>query len=311
MFNVNPKMKDLRDEMNKLNAEAAEMVRDQAWLNEVSAEIGEAIYYGFENNNMVDLFTDVKRVNRGETITAGGETRGLEAFHVSRGGYIEESTLHSEIDFVKPDQIGIHVTEHLDRLEVNFATTAQKLIELAPKRIDAEINRRVFSTMKLAVPSSSAYYIAANNMSLSVLSSAIAGVEDEIETDAGAPVIVARPAMIRKIRDALTAQNAYSLFLPETNEDLLRRGQVATYQGTPVLTLRDYRDEFGRSYFPNNELWVVGRDVATTGFWGAPRVNNWITQGEEYWHYSIRTDYGVTVTRPSHVRRIVDSSLSA
>jgi len=311
MFNQDNKLKDLQAEMNRLNEQAAGMVRDNAWMNEQAAAMGEAVYYGFENNNLVDLMTETVRVGKNETVSIAHDIRGLSAFHVARGGYIEESSLHAETDYIRKDQIGIHFVEHLDRLETNFATSAQTLIQLAPQRIDAEINKRVLATAQAAVPSSSPYYTATANLTLTQLSAAIAAVEDVIEPTAGAPVIVARPQMIRKIRDALTAQNNYSMFLPETNEDLLRRGQLYTYQGTPILTLKNYTDEFGRSYFPNNELWVVGKDAGKTAFFGTPRVQQWTDPTVDYWHWSLRTDYGVSIYRPSHLRRIVDSSVAA
>ena len=311
MFNQDNKIKDLQAQINRLNEEAADLIRDPQWNKEFAQQSNDEIWYGFNHTNFTEVFTDVERKGLADLATIDTEVRGLTAFHIARGGYIEESSIHSETAYIPKDQIGIHVVEQIDRLETGFVPAAQKIVRQAPVRLDAEINRRVIKTMQAAIPSSSAYYTATSNLTLSQIEAAISGVKDVIEPDAGEPVIIARAGMIQKIRSALTVANTFNMFLPVTNEDLLRRGVVTSFMGTPIVELPNYTDEFGRSYFPGNELWVVGKSIGKTVFYGTPRTNTWIENEGEYWHWQQRLNYGVSIYRPSHARRIVDSSVSA
>lgn len=307
---TNTRAKALQDELNAINAEAAELVQDPSWRNEMAKEIGQEILEGFNSTNFIDLFTTVERLERTGRSTVR-EVRGMQAFHVARGGYIEESTLHAEVTEIERDQIGFHVVEHLDRLETNFAMTANDLITLGSRRLDAEINRRVLKTFQAAVPdNTSDYYIGSSGVTLGVINQAIAEVEDATE-DEETPVVFGRSTMLRKVVDALTVNNAYTAFTPETNEDLLRRGVLGTYRGITFAKVKNFLDENKRPFFPANELWFVGRDAGKTAFFGAPRVKNFIEDDADYWHYIYRQDYGTTVVRPDRTRRLVDTSAAA
>lgn len=310
-MNHTNKVQALRSELEALNAEAAQLVRDPQWLTEQAQQIGDQIWESFQSDNLISRFSDVRSFARDGDGTI--ETiKGLSAFHVARGGYIEESTIQSEITHIQKDQIGIHFVEHLDRLEVNFVPTAQRLIELSARRIDAEINRRVLSVFQAAVDVGSDNYIYTPGITLAQLDDAIASVEDAASYGLGtpAPVIIARPQMIRKLVAQLTNNGTYTAFLPETNEELFRRGLIGSYRGTPIIRLDNHKDEYGRSYFPADELWVISRDAAITGFFGTPRTHNYQEQGTEYWHFIDRIDYGVTVLFPDHAFRIVDGSIA-
>ncbi len=312
MFKTNDsQIQDLRSQISRLNEEAAELIRDPQFLKETAQQSGEEIWYGFNNASLVDLFTEVERLPLDGLAEIETEVRGLTAFHIARGGYIEESTIHAETGYLPKDQIGIHVVEQIDRIETGFVPAMNKIVSKAPSRLDAEINRRVLKTLQAAIPTSSPYYVATTNTTLTQLSNAIDAVKDVVEPEAGDPVIVARSGMIRKIRDALTSANTYNMFTPVTNEDLLRRGVITEFQGVPIVELKNFKDENGASYFPGNELWVVGRSAGKTAFYGSPRTTSWLENEAEYWHWQTRLNYGVSVYRPGHARRIVDSSVSA
>lgn len=304
------KVAALRADLDRMNAEAAELVRSPGWLDEQAQQLGTQIWEGFQSDNLINRFADVRSFARDGNGTI--ETiKGLSAFHVSRGGYIEESTIQADITTIQRDQIGIHFVEHLDRLEVNFVPTAQRLIQLASARLDAEINRRVLSVFQAAVSPGGANYMLTPNLTTLQLDEAIASVEDAAAVGVGtpAPVIIARAPMIRKIVSALTNNSTYTAFLPELNEELYRRGLIGSYRGTPIIRLDNFKDENGRSYFPANELWVVSRDAAVVGFFGSPRTHNYQEPGTEYWHFINRVDYGVTLLFPDHAFRIVDGSV--
>ena len=306
---TNPELKALKEQLDKMNSEVASKFHNNEFRREISQEISETIYEGFLTENIVELFTTVERLPRNgrSTIT---EVRGLKAFHMARGGYIEESTLHSETMEISKDMIGFHVVESTDRLEENFGATADTLVTLGKAKLDAAVNQRVLAAYQAAVPDSSPYYSGASGISLAQLNTAIAGVQDST-TAAELPSIVGRPTMIRKIEDLLTANNTYSLYLPETNEQLKQRGVLGSYRGVNLISLKNHKDEDGVSYFPANELWVIGKDAGKTAFFGGPSTKDFIEQDNWYWHYLMRMEYGVAVVRPDRTRRIVDEAASA
>lgn len=308
---MNPTKTELQAQINALNEEAAKQVRDPKFRDEQAAIMDEDIFESFQNNNLVSILTNTKYVGLTEEITFRA-TRGLKARHVARGGYIEESVLTRDIDYIKRDQIGFHVVEHIQRLATGFYATADEIIRLGAQRIDAEVNRRVFKTFEAAVPPSAPNYFGVSGLTLSNLDAAIAYVDDQPVTSQGplnGPVIVARAGMVAKIKEAITQNNAFGAFLPETNEDLLRRGVVTNYQGVPIVKLQNFLDENDLPFFPGNELWVVGQDVAQTGFYGQPINHNYQELGTEYWHYITRFDYGVAVIHPERLARVVDSTV--
>jgi hypothetical protein len=299
--------KRLEDEKARLDAEIAEMFEDPAFRKEIAQEISETIYEGFTTENMVDLYTTTEYLPRnGRSVIR--EVRGLKAFHVSRGGYIEESFLHAEVTEIGRDMVGFHLVEHTDRLEEGFAETAADLVRLGRQRLDAEINKRVLGTVQAAIPSSSPYYTATAGLTIAQVNDAIAEVQDSTE-EGSIPVIVGRATMIRKIEDLLTNGGTYTGFTPETNEDLLKRGVLGVYRGVRLIQLKNYLDENKQSYFPGNELWVLGEDLGKTAFFGMPKTKNFIEDDADYWHYIYRMEYGTTVVRPDRARRIVDSSV--
>jgi hypothetical protein len=64
-----------------------------------------------------------------------------------------------------------------------------------------------------------------------------------------------------------------------------------------------------QSFFPANEMYVVGRDASKFGFWGGPLSKEW-EDHNWYWHHLARQDFGGGVFRPDRLRRIVDTSLA-
>ena len=106
-------------------------------------------------------------------------------------------------------------------------------------------------------------------------------------------------------KDLLAANN----FTPETNEQLLRSGVIGIYKGARVIRLRNFKNDAGTPYFPNNELYVVGRDASKFGFWGGLTTKEWVEQGGWYWHLLGRRLAGGAVYRRDRIRRIVDTSL--
>lgn len=309
-FNVSDedraKIRAMKEEANRI---ASENWDDPAWRREMAAELTEEIYRGFDHENLLSLFAQVENVPFDGRVFVK-EVRGLRAFWVSRGGYIEASDMRAEVMEIPRDTIGFHVYEFEDKLRSNFSETQQTLVRLAGQRMDAEVNLRCFSLFQAAVPNSSDYYSTGAGLSLSTLNAALRRVRDE-SLD-GTVSIVGRATMTDQIVDEVMGTDSNgSGFLPETNEALLSRGVLGVYRGARIITLKNYDDDTRRPFFPANELWVVGRDASKFAFFGGLLSKEYVEDDNWYWHYLARRDFGGVVTRPERLHRIVDSSQDA
>ena len=292
-----------RQRCEALSAEARDNWDDPNWRRLMAQALTEAVYYGFETENVLDIMSTVERVPADGRIFMK-ETRGMRAFWTAKGGYIEASNLRTDVMELVRDMIGFHVYEFSDKLRANFAETQQTLVELGSRRLDAEINLRALRTFQAAIPLGSPSYVQGGGLSLTALDAAINEVWDE--TLESQVTVIGRRTMIGQIVDQLTS-GGYTQFLPETNEDLLRRGVIGVYKGANLVTLKNYRDDEDISFFPANELFVVGRDASKFGFWGGPLSKEW-EDNNWYWHYITRQDFGGGVFRPERLRRIVDTN---
>lgn len=296
---------EYRRRIEALTAEAQANWHDPQWRALMAQALTNAIFEGFQTENILDLMTDVARVGETERVTIK-EARGLRAFWTAKGAWIEESTLTADVAELPRRTIGYHVYEFQDKLRNGFGDTQATLIDLAQRRLEAELNLRVLRTFQAAVPPASPYYVAGAGLALAAVDAAINEVFDE--TLEGEVVIIGRRTMTGQIVDLLTA-GGYSGFLPETNEALLQRGVLGQYKGANIVTLRNYRDDENVSFFPANELFVVGRDASRFAFWGGPQTMEWVDH-TWYWHYQARQDFGGGVYRPERLRRIVDTSIA-
>lgn len=258
------------------------------------------------------MMTQVQNAGFNERVTVR-ETRGMKAFFVARGGYIEASNTYSQTIEVPRVTCGFHVNEFEDKLRTDFAETQATLVELGVQRLDATINSWMFSTLQAAVGSGSQYYhsvagLASNLATLDTALTYVRQVSRDFEV-----VIVGLPTMVDQIRDAIVQTgntSVQSRFLPETNEELFRRGVIGSYWGAKIITLKNYVDDTGTPFFPANELWVLGRDASKFVFYGAPITHEWLDPPAGEWHYMSRRDLGMVVHRPYRTNRIVDSTIT-
>ena len=301
--------KALREKIALVNRDAAENWDNPTWRREMAQEMTETIYEGFDHENLLGLMAEVENAPFDGRVFVK-EVRGLRAFWVARGGYIEASTMRAQVMEIPRDTIGFHVTEFEDKLRTNFAETQSTLVDLGIRRLDAEVNNRVLSTFQAAIPDTSPYYIDDSGVSLAALNTALREVRDESKVFDLA--IVGRSTMTDQIMDELlgTSYNG-SGFLPETNEQLVQRGVLGTYRGAKIITLRNFQDDEDVSFFPANEMYVIARDASKFAFWGGLMSKEYVEDDNWYWHYLARRDFGGVVHRPERARRIVDTSLSA
>lgn len=299
----------LKAEIDLVNKDAMDNWHDPKWRREMAQAVTETIYKGFEHENLLSLIAQVENAPFDGRVFVK-EIRGLRAFWVARGGYIEASTIRSQVMELPRDTIGFHVFEFEDRLITNFSETQNSLIDLGIQRLDAEVNQRVLALFQAAIPSSSPYYITGSSISLDNINNAITAVRDESRTFEVA--IIGRSTVIDQIYDGLLGAGGNGAgFLPETNEALIQRGLLGVYRGARLIALKNYKDDTETSFWPANELYVVARDASKFAFWGGLMSKEYNELDNWYWHYLARRDFGGVVHHPERLRRMVDTSLTA
>jgi len=289
----------------KLNQEARENWSNPAWHQQVAADIADALDYGFTFENSFGQY--IRQVNLGFTDRyVIKERRGIKVFWTSRGGYIDESQLVSERWEVPRDTLGFHVSEHEDKLQINFSETIQEMVNLGNQRMDAEVNRRILSLATAAVPAGSDSYVTTAGLTKDVLDQAIREVRDQIRPTGGNPVpvtVIARPVMM----DAISDFPGYAF---EALEEIRLRGRLGTYRGANLQELRHFTDEEGLDFAPANEVWVLGGEAGVFINYGGVKVKAWTENTVDYQHWRARKDVGGLIHKPNMVRRIIDTTVA-
>jgi hypothetical protein len=301
--------RELRDKLDAVNREAAANWDNPQWRREMAQDMTETIYWGFQHENLLNLYTQLENTAF-DARSFVKEVRGLRAFWVARGGYIEQSTLHAEVFEIPRDTIGFHVSEMEDKLRVNFGETQSTLVDLGIQRLDAMVNQRLLALFQAAIPNTSPYYSSAAGITLTAINTALRQVRD-VSLDFNV-TLLGRSTVVDQIIDAIMGTGANTAgFFPETNENLLQQGVLGVYRGARIVTLKNYRDDVDVPFFPANELWVVGRDASKFAFFGGLLSKEYTEEDNWYWHYLARRDFGGVVYRPNRLRRIVDTSTPA
>lgn len=292
------------------NAEAFAKWDDQQWRKEMAAEMTETIYRGFQHENLLSELAVVENAGFNDRVFVK-EVRGLRAFWVARGGYIEASTLHSEVMEIPRDTIGFHVSDFEDKIMTNFSETQANLVDLGVQRLDAEVNQRVLRLFQAAIPSSSPYYVTGSNVAanLGSVNHALRQVRDASRQRQVS--IVGRNTMVDQIIDGLTQTNTFGGFLPSTNEQMVATGLLGSYRGAQIISFTNWLDDEDVSFFPANEMYVVATDASKFAFWGGLMSKEFTEDDAWYWHFLARRDFGGVVHRPDRIRRFVDTALTA
>lgn len=279
------------------NLEAQENWHNPAWRAEFAADLTESILLGFETETLVDTLVESETTDFNGRVFVR-EATGLKAFWMARGGYIEASELSAEVVEVPRDMLGVHVWEFDDKFVNNFSDSARTLRDLAIQRMDAEINRRVHTTLSAAVTGANA--VSAAGLSAATLNKAIREVADESKT--GEVTIFGRPTMVDQITDFTGYGN-------ETNEEIRQKGVLGVYRGAKIVRLRNFKDEDNLPYIPSNQLWVISRDCGKMAFFGGMKSKEFEDLDNWYWHYIARRDLGLLIHHPERARKITDTSI--
>jgi len=300
--------KATRERIEALNKEAAENWDDVTWRKSIAQTMSETIFEGFQHENLLGLLTTVENADFNDRITVE-EVKGLRAFWTARGGYIEASEITEQVMELPRDMIGFHVFQNEDKLRVNFARSQATMIDLGIERLKAVVNQRVLALFQAAIPSGSSNYTGASGLGLTALNTALRTVRDESKIREVA--IIGRSTMTEQIMDELLGgSNNGSGYIPETNEQAIRQGVVGTYRGAKIITLIDHKDDQDISFFPANELYVIGKDASKFAWWGGPMTKEFTEQDNWYWHYIFRRDFGGVVHRPERAWRVVDTAIT-
>ncbi len=293
---------DIEAAKAKLNADMRERWDDASFRREFAADLAESIWLGYSDQSLVDLVADVSRVTLDAKVYVR-ELKGLRAFWTARGGFIEQSELSQDEYELVPDSLGVRVREHEEAIATRIAETAVDLKTQGVKQIDLGVNQRFLKMLQAATPSNDANdnYTLVAGVTLDSVRDALMKVADATE---GSKIsIIGRSTMVHQVMNAV--QDG-SFFTPTTNENLIQRGQMGTFNGAQLITVKNVRG--GAQTIPNNELYVVAEDAAKVAFFGDIKAkervdDNW------YWHWVTRLDVGMLLHHTDRVERIVDSSL--
>lgn len=289
--------------MEKLNQEARDNWDNEAWHRQVAVDLAESLDVGFTFNNLFASWIQTQNVGEFDRIRIR-ERRGLKAFWTSRGGYIEESQIRAEEFELPRDTIGFHVSEHIDKLRANFATTIDDLVTLGQSRLEAEVNRRVFSLIRSSIPLGDTNAATTPQVTKDVLDSSLSAVRDAIDPDGRGPV----PITIAGRASVIDVISEFPNFSNEANEEIRQRGRLGVYRGANIVQINNYVDEDGEQYLPDNELYVFGGNVGRVVNYGGLQVKTWDENTVDYRHYRARRDTGVSILYPEQARRILVSS---
>jgi hypothetical protein len=292
--------------VEKVNAEAREHWGIPDWHRQVAADIAQTLEYGFLFQNYFGDYIEVQQVGKFDRLPVR-LVKGLKVFYTARGGYIDESDINTELWEVPRDTMGFHVSEHVDKLQANFAMQMADLVSMAEMRMNAEVWRRMFSLLQSAIPQNSPYYHGTSGLSKPEVDQALREVRDAIKPNNLAPTpttIIGRAAMIDQISD-------FNLgFDPEATEEIRARGRLGVYRAANVVQVFNFTDEDGASFIPANELWVFGGRVGLFGLFGALEFKQWQENTIDVFHSRGRKDLGGTILFPDQARRLVDTSIS-
>lgn len=289
-----------------LNAEAQDNWDNPAWHRQVAADLSTDLTYGFTTSaNPFGQYIAQKTVGEfdREVIT---ERRGLKVYFTARGGHVDESKLRTEKWTVEKDTMGFHLVEGYDNIRANFAQIFGDIRTLAEARLRTEQWRRFLQLAQAAVPNTSPYYSSAAGLSESTAKDAIQRVGEEIVPDGTgeAPVtIIGRAPMVDQIFD-------FAGFSESIKDEIQRTGRIGVWRGANIVKIRNHADEDGVSFFPANELWILGGTAGKFINFGGVRVNEWTDNELEYSHVVGRAAIGASLMHPEYTHRIIDSSIT-
>jgi len=291
----------VREAAQQLNEEAAANFADPAWRAAKAAEMTTKIYEDFTYDNILGYIGATENLNTDDRSFVR-EVKGLEAFWVARGGYIEQSTVKTDIVEIPRDTVGFHVSENEEKMETGFAEASSTMVGLGVDRLSQAVNVRGKALLDASRDVSNSSTGATQLNDLTSLNNAIRTVKDE--TKSGAITMIGRSATTEAVLDAIVGANNGAGFLPETNEQILQTGVLGVYRGVKIVTLPNNLDGNGASTWDADDLYVVANDTAKFAYFGGLKSREYLEQDNWYWHYIAKQDFGGLVNHPERAWRI-------
>jgi hypothetical protein len=279
---------------------------DQALRRVVAAEITKLVIEGFNYEQLLTLFADVRQVGKKDEIKVR-RRRGMRAYWTARGAAVKSSDQDERVWRLERDMIGYAIDELIEKMTAGFSYEAAELIRGAIAQLLGEINRRFFELVLELTDDSTPYYEEGAGVSLEWIRSQLTAIKDKARTGGTSGMIIAgRATMTDQLLNILEDDNK---FIPETNEDIVRRGLLGTYRGARILEWTNYEDAHGGPRIPANELVIIGPDSSIVGFWGG--MQSFEEIDGEYWKHWAKREVGMAVWQPDRLRRFHDTSINA
>lgn len=295
-YGTTPEEREKAKELiEKVNEEAAKNWQDPNWRRQMAAVLSQSIMEGFQFETFYDRVIGTERVGFNDRVIIEEET-GLKVFAIAKGGHIEASAMVAESMEIPRDTLAFHVYEFEDKLEANFAKSAATLRSLAVQRLDWGVNKAIKDLIEASIQSGSPYYWSGASVNKVALDTAIREVRDESES--GSVTIYGRSTVLDQILN-------FPGFAEEALEEIRLRGRLGTYRGASLIQVRNWKDEDGVSFIPDNELYVVGSDAGRFAMYGGLKTKDYVEDDNWYWHYIGRQDFGGVVHHPERARRLV------
>lgn len=300
-------VKDPEDERRRelaeaLNKEALENWGDPQWHREQSAVLSESLDSAFENETLFNTYFDSRTVGEFDKLEFTLK-KGVRAFWTHRAGYLDESQFEEEIFEMGRDQLGFHVSEFEGKIRANYAEYLSTLAALGRLRMETETNRRLFQLLTAASGSGTGSYVDATTTGLTktVLDAAIDAVEDEprLGSNVGDNVVT-----VIGRKSALGPLFGYDGFDQEAREEIRKTGRLGVYRGANIVVLKNIQDELGVPFVPNDQVYVMARDVGVFVKYGSVESWNWMENSVRYLHEAARMECGFLLHQSNLMRRI-------
>lgn len=268
---------------------------------EVAAVLTESVTEGFRYETLLNQYINIETVGFYDRVKLE-EVTGLEVFAIAKGGDIEASQMVAEEFTLPRDTLAFRVYEFEDDLLSNFGKSMAQLRSLAVQRLEYALWKEVQKLVAASIGGASPYYSSGAGLNQAALNALIREVRDESVT--GEVALVGRSPMVDQIVD-------FTGFSDEALEEIRLRGRLGTYRGASVITMKNFKDQDGVHYMPANELWVISPDVGKFALYGGLKTREYMEDGNWYWHFLGRQDYGGAFHRPERMRRVIDTNITA
>lgn len=287
----------------RLQKEAEENWGDARWHREQAALIAEAVDMGFKNP---EVFTGVLKFH-----TLGREDKlvrkirkGLKVYTIAAGGYVDESTIHTDSVEAPRSPLAWHVVSTPEEALADYAETLATLVSLAKQAEQVEIVRRQLTLLQEAAQSGDPNYAhAGSGLTPEIVKAGLRHVADAERPTGGIMpadvTIIGRAAVVDQVSDFTSFG-----FAPNVYEQINETGYVGRFRGAKVVRLANFTDGDGTSYMPEDELWIVSNDAGDYANFGAARINNWTENSSDKTHWKSRRETGGYITIPDAVYRI-------